>query len=57
MILIAQWEREKKESIRKFVTWFLENENNIQMTKEEFEVEYAIFLEQENDDVSESKLF
>ena len=47
MILIEQWEREKKESVRKFVEWFLSEEENRKMTREDFDIEYSIFLEQE----------
>ena len=47
MILIEQWEREKKESLRKFVEWFLAEEENRKMSREDFEIEYSIFLEQE----------
>ena len=47
MILIEQWEREKKESVRKFVEWFLSEEENRKMTREDFDLEYSIFLEQE----------
>ena len=47
MILIEQWEREKKESVRKFVEWFLSEEENRKMTREDFDLEYSIFMEQE----------
>ena len=47
IILIEQWEREKKESLRKFVEWFLAEEENRKMSREDFEIEYSIFLEQE----------
>ena len=47
MILIEQWEREKKESVRKFVEWFLSEEENRKMSQEDFDLEYSIFLEQE----------
>ena len=47
MILIEQWEREKKESVRKFVEWFLAEEENRKMSREDFDLEYSIFLEQE----------
>ena len=47
MILIEQWEREKKESVRKFVEWFLAEEENRKMSREDFDLEYSIFMEQE----------
>ena len=47
MILIEQWKREKQESLRKFVEWFLAEEENRKMSREDFEIEYSIFLEQE----------